>query len=66
MINSMTKNKFLISLICTMPLVIAVAVLQRITNMTDFFRGALTGICIGLQLMCLISFKRKKQLQNEL
>ncbi|MGY3212825.1 hypothetical protein [Mucilaginibacter sp. HD30] len=56
----MKKTKVTIWLICMLPLVISIVVLQRLSNIPDFLRGALTGVCIGLQLMFFVLLKKKK------
>jgi len=57
----MKKKKVIIWLICILPLITSIVVLQRISNISDFLRGTLTGICIGLQLMFFILLKKEKQ-----
>jgi len=60
----MKTIKFKILIICILPLVTSIIVLQRITDISDFLRGTLTGVCLGLQLMFFILLKKRKQLNN--
>gem|GEM_PF-3132895 len=59
----MKKNKLLQWLICILPLLTSVIVLQPMRNMPDFLRGALTGVCIGLSLLCIL-WKNKVRLRD--
>ena len=59
----MKKNKLLQWLICILPLLTSVIVLQPTRNMPDFLRGALTGVSIGLSLLCIL-WKKKVQLRG--
>jgi len=59
----MKKRDFSLWLICILPLVTSTVVLQHMVDISDFLRGALTGVCIGLLIMCIL-LKKKEQLPD--
>ena len=60
----MKKRNITLWLICILPLVTSVVVLQRIADVPDFLRGALTGVCLVLLILCIL-LKKKAQLQDK-
>lgn len=60
----MKKRNITLWLICILPLITSVVVLQRIADVPDFLRGTLTGVCLGLLILCIL-LKKKAQLQDK-
>ena len=54
----MKKRNITLWLICIVLVVTFVVVLQRISDMPDFLRGTLTGICLGLLVLCVLSMAK--------
>jgi hypothetical protein len=60
----MKKRNLTFWLICILPLATSIVVLQRVADIPDFLRGTLTGVCIGLLILCVLS-RKKAPLQEK-